>query len=159
MTYGAIHDGIYKDDSFFMKNKNIIEELRIMIKKKKKEKIKKPLLSAKKFVKNIGQMIIGTSENKKKGNAKEEKSSKNIVKTNISVIKEENKTIEDEKDNKIKEENKTLEDENNKSVKEEEENKIKKEENQNIKKIKLSISILLKAVILNLKKIILIIIY
>ena len=96
MTYGAIHDGIYKDDSFFMKNKNIIEELRIMIKKKKKEKIKKPLLSAKKFVKNIGQMIIGTSENKKKGNAKEEKSSKNIVKTNISVIKlkkEKNKKI------------------------------------------------------------------
>ena len=86
MTYGALHDGIYKDYSFFNRNKSIIEELRIMIIKRKKDKIRKPLLSARKLVKNIGQMIYGTSENKKKGNNKEETKQK-IVKTNLSVIK------------------------------------------------------------------------
>ena len=86
MTYGALHDGIYKDYSFFNRNKSIIEELRIMIIKRKKDKIRKPLLSARKLVKNIGQMIYGTSENKKKGNNKEETKQK-VVKTNLSVIK------------------------------------------------------------------------
>ena len=86
MTYGIAHDGIYKDDSFFMKNKNKIEELKIMLKRRRKERIRKPLISAKKLVKNIGQIIYGTSENKRKGNSKVN-SSKKITKINISVIK------------------------------------------------------------------------
>ena len=81
MTYGLVHDGIYKDNSFFMKNKNKIEELKIMIKNRRKEKLRKPLLSAKKIMKNIGQMFTGV-ENKKK-----EKSQRKVIKTNISVIK------------------------------------------------------------------------
>ena len=78
-TYGLVHDGTYKDNSFFMKNKNKIEELKIMIKKRRKEKLRKPLLSAKKLVKNIGQMF--SAERKK------EKSQRKSAKTNISVIK------------------------------------------------------------------------
>ena len=81
MTYGLVHDGIYKDNSFFMKNKNKIEELKIIIKNRRKEKLRKPLLSAKKFVKNIGQMFTGV-ENKKK-----EKSQRKVIKTNILIIK------------------------------------------------------------------------
>ena len=85
-TYGILHDGLYKDDTFFMKNKNKIEDLKIMIKKRRKEKIRKSILSAKKLVKNIGQMIYGTNDNKKKG-LKKEKSVKKNIKTNISIIK------------------------------------------------------------------------
>ena len=89
MTYGIIHDFLYKDDSFFLKNKNKIEDLKIMIKKRRKDKIRKPLISARKLVKNIGQIIYGTSENKNKnkGNNKEH-SSKTITKVNITVIKQ-----------------------------------------------------------------------
>ena len=85
-TYGILHDGLYKDETFFMKNKNKIEDLKIMIKKRRKEKIRKSILSAKKLVKNIGQMIYGTNDNKKKGLNKE-KSTKKSIKTNISIIK------------------------------------------------------------------------
>ena len=80
MTYGSLHDGIYKDYSFYNKNKKIIEELRIMIKKRKMDKIRKPLLSAKKFVKNIGQIKKGTSENKKKEIIKKRKNQKILLK-------------------------------------------------------------------------------
>jgi hypothetical protein len=57
-----------------------------MLKRRRKERIRKPLISAKKLVKNIGQIIYGTSENKRKGNSKVN-SSKKITKINISVIK------------------------------------------------------------------------
>ena len=85
-TYGLVHDGAYKDISFFMKNKNKIEELKIMIKKRRKDKLRKPLLSAKKLVKNIGQMF--SAESKKK-----EKSQRKSVKTNLSVIKHKKEAI------------------------------------------------------------------
>ena len=84
-TYGILHDGIYKDDTFFMKNKNKIEDIKIMIKKRRKEKLRKSILSAKKIVKNLGQMIYGTYDDKKKGIYKE-KSVRKINKTNISNI-------------------------------------------------------------------------
>ena len=84
-TYGILHDGIYKDNTFFMKNKNKNEDLKIMIKKRRKEKIKKSFQSAKKIVKNIGQMFTGTTENKKNG--KKERSVKKNITTNISIIK------------------------------------------------------------------------
>ena len=84
-TYGIMHDGIYKDDTFFMKNKNKIEDLKIMIKKRRKEKLRKSILSAKKIVKNLGQMIYGTNDDKKKGNYKE-KSVRKVHKANISNI-------------------------------------------------------------------------
>ena len=85
-TYGILHDGLYKDDTFFMKNKNKIEDLKIMIKKRRKEKIRKSILSAKKLVKNIGQMIYGTNDSKKKGLNKEKSVKKSNI-TNISIIK------------------------------------------------------------------------
>ena len=84
-TYGILHDGVYKDYTFFMKNKNKIEDLKIMIKKRRKEKIRKSILSAKKLVKNIGQMFYGTNDNKKM--EFKEKSVKKSIKTNISIIK------------------------------------------------------------------------
>ena len=90
MTYGILHDGIYKDNTFFMKNKNKIEDLKIMIKKRRKEKFKKSFQSAKKIVKNIGQMFTGNSESKKK--VKERYVKKNIT-TNISVIKNSKKDV------------------------------------------------------------------
>ena len=82
MTYGIVHDGNYQDDTFFMKNKNKIEDLKIMIKKRRKEKIRKPLVSAKKLVKNIGQMF-SSNDSKKKVN----KSVKKHIKNNLSIIK------------------------------------------------------------------------
>ena len=85
-TYGILHDGFYKDNTFFKKNKNKIEDLKIMIKKRRKEKIRKSILSAKKLVKNIGQIIYGTNDNKKKLLNKD-KSFKKYSKTNISIIK------------------------------------------------------------------------
>ena len=83
LTYGFVHDGICQDDTFFMKNKNKIEDLKIMIKKRRKEKMRKTLVSAKKFVKNIGQMFSSTTDSPKKVN----KSVKKNIKTNLSIIK------------------------------------------------------------------------
>ena len=57
-TYGILHEESYKDNTFFMKNKNKIDELMIMIKQKRKERIKNSIKSAKKIVKNIGQKKI-----------------------------------------------------------------------------------------------------
>ena len=64
-TYGALHEESYKDNSFFKKNKNKIDELKIMIKQKKKERIKNSIKSAKKIVKNLGQLFYGTNDNNK----------------------------------------------------------------------------------------------
>ena len=64
ITYGILHDESYKDHSFFKKNKNKIEELKIMIKQKRKEKITKSIKSAKKIVKNLGQLFYGISDDK-----------------------------------------------------------------------------------------------
>ena len=64
-TYGELHDENYKDYSFFIENKNKLEEIKLMLKEKRKEKLKIPLKTAKKIVKNIGQFFSGISENKK----------------------------------------------------------------------------------------------
>ena len=67
-TYGILHEENYKDNSLFMKNKNKIDELKIMIKQKRKERIKNSIKSAKKIVKNLGQLFYGTTDNKKSEN-------------------------------------------------------------------------------------------
>ena len=82
-TYGILHEESYKDNTFFMKNKNKIDELMIMIKQKRKERIKNSIKSAKKIVKNIGQLFYGTNDNK---NEEKDLSIKKSVKKNESTF-------------------------------------------------------------------------
>ena len=67
-TYGILHEENYKDNSFFMNNKNKMDELKIIIKQKRKERIKNSIKSAKKIVKNLGQLFYGTTDTKKNEN-------------------------------------------------------------------------------------------
>ena len=64
-TYGALHEDNYKDNSVFIKNKNKIDELKIMIKEKRKEILKNSIKSAKKIVKNLGQLFSSINDNNK----------------------------------------------------------------------------------------------
>ena len=65
ITYGILHEESYKDNSFFMRNKNKIDELKIMIKEKRKEILKNSIKSAKKIVKNLGQLFSSINDNNK----------------------------------------------------------------------------------------------
>ena len=63
ITYGILHEESYKDNSFFMRNKNKIDELKIMIKQKRKERLKNSIKGAKKIVKNLGLLFSGNNTN------------------------------------------------------------------------------------------------
>ena len=88
LTYGILHEESYRDNTFFMKNKNKIDQLRIMIKQKRKEKIKNSIKSAKRIVKNLGQIFSGASDNKKSEN---EFSIKKCIKRNLSNFRRKKK--------------------------------------------------------------------
>ena len=88
LTYGILHDECYRDNTFFMKNKNKLEELKIMIKQKRKEKIKNSIKSAKRIVKNLGQIFSGANDNKKSEN---EFSIKKCIKRNLSNFRNKKK--------------------------------------------------------------------
>ena len=88
INYGVLHDGNYKDESFFMKNKNKIDELKMMIKQKKKEKYRKTLKNAKNIVRSISSMFNRTLENK---SIDKDKSFNKSNKKNKSTFKQKKK--------------------------------------------------------------------
>ena len=87
-TYGELHDENYKDYSFFINNKNKLEEIKIMLKEKRKVKIKNSIKTAKKIIKNIGQLFHGINEDKR---SEISLSTKKGLRKNLSLFKPKNK--------------------------------------------------------------------